>query len=184
MNFDIEPSDCCNSSYRITSNPPAIHECSDAGRGVWLWPLCCGICYCTGIWRAPRSISLHSRENASLSVELFWEKADINVSIQKTETGYTESTVKSVDEVPVYCVCRMPELPNTRWIECSGCKRWYHTESCINVPHTALSSNTTWYCNRRIWCVTLHNLFIFIPAYILFVMHDHAHFLQILYLNC
>ena len=62
----------------------------------------------------------------------------------------TESTVKSVDEVPVYCVCRIPELPNTHWIECSGCKRWYHTESCINVPSTVLSTNTSWYCNRCI----------------------------------
>ena len=53
----------------------------------------------------------------------------------------TESTVKSVDEVPVYCVCRMPELPNTHWIEYSGCKRWYHTEPCVNVPSTALSTN-------------------------------------------
>ena len=41
----------------------------------------------------------------------------------------TESTVKSVDEVSVYCICRMPELPNTCWIQYSGCKRWYHTES-------------------------------------------------------
>ena len=56
--------------------------------GVWLQPLCCGICYCTGIWRAPRSISLRSRQNASPSVELFWEKADINVSIQQTDMGH------------------------------------------------------------------------------------------------
>ena len=36
----------------------------------------------------------------------------------------TESTVKSVDEVRVYCTCRMPELPDTKWIECSRCKNW------------------------------------------------------------
>ena len=29
---------------------------------------------------------LRSRENASPSVELFWEKAGINVSVQETET--------------------------------------------------------------------------------------------------
>ena len=60
----------------------------------------------------------------------------------------TELTIKAVEKVSVYCICRMPELPNTKWIECSGCKRWYHTESCINVPRTALSSNTMWYCSR------------------------------------
>ena len=82
------PEQALSWKHRITSNPPAIHECSDAGRGVWLRPLCCGIRYCTGIWRAPTSISLRSRENALPSVELFWEKADINVSVQQTETGH------------------------------------------------------------------------------------------------
>ena len=38
----------------------------------------------------------------------------------------TELTVKSVEEVPVYCICRMPELPNTKWIECSKWKKWFH----------------------------------------------------------
>ena len=118
-----------------TENLPAIHECSHAGRrydcGLFI---CCDICYCTGIWRAPRSISLRSRQNASPSVELFRGKADISVSVQLRRA--TESIVKSVDEVPVYCVCRMPELPKTRWIKCSGCKRCYHTESCINAPCT------------------------------------------------
>ena len=43
----------------------------------------------------------------------------------------TESSVKAVEEVHVYCVCRMPELPNTNWIECFGCKNWYHRDTCL-----------------------------------------------------
>ena len=58
----------------------------------------------------------------------------------------TESTVKSVDEVRVYCVCRMPELPNTVGLSALTVRGGiYHTESCVNVPSTALSTNTTWY---------------------------------------
>jgi len=84
----------------------------------------------------------------------------------------TESTVKSVDEVPVYCVCRMPELPNTHWIECSGCKRWYHTESCINVPSKALSTNTSWYCNRCIYeSVFCTAQLVFLYIYFIVIMH-------------
>ena len=85
----------------------------------------------------------------------------------------TESTVKSVDEVPVYCICRMPELPNTSWIECSGCKRWYHTDSCINVPRTALSSNTTWYCNRCsvfLMCNSAQLVYVYSCLYVYFIM--------------
>ena len=85
----------------------------------------------------------------------------------------TESTVKSVDEVPVYCICRMPELPNTSWIKCSGCKRWYHTDSCINVPRTALSSNTTWYCNRCsvfLMCNSAQLVYVYSCLYVYFIM--------------
>ena len=85
----------------------------------------------------------------------------------------TESTVKSVDEVPVYRICRMPELPNTSWIECSGCKSWYHIDSCINVPCTALSSNTSWYCNRCsvfLMCNSAQLVYVYSCLYVYFIM--------------
>ena len=41
--------------------------------------------------------------------------------------------VKTTEQIPVYCSCRMPELPQTKWIECSGCKEWYHAGTCIKV---------------------------------------------------
>ena len=60
----------------------------------------------------------------------------------------TESSVKAVEDVRVYCVCRMPELPNTKWIECSGCKNWYHRDTCVCVPPTALITNIPWFCSK------------------------------------
>ena len=45
-----------------------------------------------------------------------------------------KSAVKSTEQVPVYCKCRMPELPGERMIECTDCKEWYHLDSCVVVP--------------------------------------------------
>ena len=41
--------------------------------------------------------------------------------------------VKCNESAPVYCSCRMPELSQTKWIECSGCKEWYHAGTCVKV---------------------------------------------------
>lgn len=57
----------------------------------------------------------------------------------------TESTVKSVDEVRVYCTCRMPELPDTKWIECSRCKNWFHLDTCVSPSPAALTTSLQWY---------------------------------------
>ena len=35
------------------------------------------------------------------------------------------STVKATEAVPVYCKCRMPEMPGEHLIECTNCKEWY-----------------------------------------------------------
>ena len=32
--------------------------------------------------------------------------------------GVKKSSMKSTEQVPVYCKCRMPELPGERMIEC------------------------------------------------------------------
>ena len=59
--------------------------------------------------------------------------------------------VKSTDFVPIFCLCRMPELPNTQWIECPKCKEWFHLETCVQVPTSNLAPTGNcvddWYCN-------------------------------------
>ena len=62
--------------------------------------------------------------------------------MKKRRTG---SRVKSVEEIPVYCVCRMPDLPNSKWIECSSRKEWYHSDTCIKVAAKYLATNTMWH---------------------------------------
>ena len=43
--------------------------------------------------------------------------------------------------------CRMPELPNTRWVQCSHCENWFHIDSCVSVPPEALQPKNNWFCN-------------------------------------
>ena len=54
--------------------------------------------------------------------------------------------VKTTEQIPVYCSCRMPELPQTKWIECSGCKEWYHAGTCIKVQPKYLNPKYKWFC--------------------------------------
>ena len=57
--------------------------------------------------------------------------------------------VKTTEEVPVYCKCRMPELPGEKLIECTNCKEWYHLDTCVNVPPTTcLDSSEPWFCHK------------------------------------
>lgn len=40
---------------------------------------------------------------------------------------------KLIENIPIYCLCRMPELPDTKWVKCSLCKEWYHSDTCVAV---------------------------------------------------
>ena len=37
----------------------------------------------------------------------------------------------------------MPELAETKWIECSGCKQWFHADTCIKVERKYVVVITT-----------------------------------------
>ena len=57
------------------------------------------------------------------------------------------SSVKKTQAVPVYCKCRMPELPNENMIECTNCKEWYHLDTCISVPLLIQTNKKQpWFC--------------------------------------
>ena len=52
--------------------------------------------------------------------------------------------IKSTDEIPVFCNCRLPEM--MPMAECSKCKEWYHTD-CVFVPQAALDyASVEWFC--------------------------------------
>ena len=48
----------------------------------------------------------------------------------------------------VFCICRMPEDRDVNWIQCSTCKEWYHTDTCISVPSCYFESRKAWHCNQ------------------------------------
>ena len=62
---------------------------------------------------------------------------------------HSQVSAKRTEEVPVYCKCRMPELPGLQWIQCSKCGGWYHVETCVRVPKKQLRVNhCPWYCHQ------------------------------------
>ena len=58
------------------------------------------------------------------------------------------SKIKSVQDIKIYCVCRMPELPNTSWIERTSCGEWYHMQTCVSVRPSAHIKSTDWFCDK------------------------------------
>lgn len=58
----------------------------------------------------------------------------------------TASKIKTSEQFKVYCICRMPNFTNSKWIQCSSCKEWYHCESCVKVHQKYLNSKTVWHC--------------------------------------
>ena len=62
-------------------------------------------------------------------------------------TRRSANRVKSTDEFNVYCTCRMPDLPDTHWIQCSQCREWYHVPLCVRVPKQALDPQVAWCFN-------------------------------------
>ena len=55
-----------------------------------------------------------------------------------------KSRVKSIQQVPVFCSCRMPEMGECM-TECTNCKQWYHV-FCVNACPTVLNSSASWFC--------------------------------------
>lgn len=63
--------------------------------------------------------------------------------------------LKRSESVKVYCICRMPHIPNQPdMICCSDCENWYHGNVCLppeSIPKEAWSKHIHWSCPR---CIT------------------------------
>ena len=56
--------------------------------------------------------------------------------------------VKKIETVPVYCTCRMPQVPGQNWIQCSACKEWFHMGVCVEVDKLFVKqTKLKWYCS-------------------------------------
>ncbi len=66
--------------------------------------------------------------------------------------GVKKSSVKTIQEVAVYCKCRMPQLPGDHMIECTKCKEWFHIDTCVCAPPaTHIDNSIAWFCFRCLW---------------------------------
>ena len=75
-----------------------------------------------------------------LIYRLFRTKKDVDVSNQKKKVH-----LKTIEDIPVYCVCRMPELPNTKWAQCSKCGITQILALTLYTP-CQLEGKRLWHC--------------------------------------
>ena len=52
-----------------------------------------------------------------------------------------KTTVRSIQKVPVYCTCRMPEMEE-RMVECTTCKQWYHVTCTHAITRLVTQGNS------------------------------------------
>ena len=77
------------------------------------------------------------------------EKGEMAMFPVNRKRRVKKSPVKTSDEVPVYCKCRMPEQPGDSMIECTVCKEWYHLDPCVIVsPSARADKSAPWLCYR------------------------------------
>ena len=68
------------------------------------------------------------------------------------------SGIKSVTELELHCVCRLPHSDEFDWAQCNGCHLWFHKE-CINIPDCVFSNShdMQWMCKLCQDFFDLHN---------------------------
>ena len=83
------------------------------------------------------------------------EKGTISMfPIMNERRRQKKNFLKKKEKIKIYCVCRMPELPTTKLIECSLCKAWFHF-TCMNMDENSSVCNTIWHCtNCLAWILT------------------------------
>ena len=82
------------------------------------------------------------------------EKGTISMFPIRKERRRQKRNLKKKEKIKIYCVCRMPELPTTKLIECSLCKEWFHF-TCMNMDENSSVCNTIWHCtNCLAWILT------------------------------
>ena len=54
--------------------------------------------------------------------------------------------LKSEDDIPVHCNCRMPEINDVPMIECSVCLKWFHVGCCHYTDEQLNNSDVEWLC--------------------------------------
>ena len=49
----------------------------------------------------------------------------------------------------IYCICRMPQANNVKFIECSGCHNWFHIGICVEVSEEYIKNKKMpWKCSN------------------------------------
>ena len=62
----------------------------------------------------------------------------------------TPSKIKAAEQFNVYCICCMPEIANSTWVQCTACKEWFHSDTCVSIAaEQRCNRKLPWYCSKQ-----------------------------------
>ena len=106
-----------------------------------------------------------------------FEKRKMELFPTVRERKLRGNLITKTDIIEVYCICRMPELTGSQWIECSKCNEWYHTGTCVTVTPSCWKKKSHGFV--AIVEAKLANEF---GCYFVFILHSFTVF--VLFLCC
>lgn len=68
--------------------------------------------------------------------------------------------VYETTNVPLYCICRLPNNGEEKMVECGKCKEWFH-KTCLSVPRDVFDKTEAswdWCCNSRKPLIFMRNI--------------------------
>ena len=96
--------------------------------------------------RQPGEFFFDQDKMRSHLIKCFEEQSMSIFPVKKMRRGV--NLVKRTELISVFCICRMPAVTSSNWIECSSCKDWYHTDTCVKVSEKEKFRSTTWLCMK------------------------------------
>ena len=96
--------------------------------------------------KRPENYHFNQREMRSHLLKCFQQRNMELFPIIRERINIRGSSALSTDVIEVFCMCRMPELPGSEWIECTKCNEWYHMGTCVVVPPRYLEDRISWLC--------------------------------------
>ena len=119
-------------------------QCGDRDCGLFAIAFATALCF----GKQPEQLSFHQDQMRSHLIQCL-ETQEISMFPVKRErrNGY-RMTVKGEQSYPIFCVCRLPSLPNVSMIQCTACKLWCHIGACIKVSDKKALSDpkAAWNC--------------------------------------
>ena len=144
----LQSTNSCSACNKAACSRVKVHGCTNAGRWVWLRVVHNCFRHSYRVRETARTLLFWSAKNEGALQKIPGTRSHHHVPLKRMRR---RAKIKTTELISVYCTCKMPELADTKWIECSGCKQWFHADTCIQVKPK--------YFNPECNCMVLPTLF-------------------------